>query len=312
MRRVLSIICLVAAAAALWAWHSGTFDQLAAWAAGEQRAFQNQIARTLRGIRTGDAGAVGLLLTLCFSYGFFHAIGPGHGKIVIGGYGLGRQVPWLRLSLISLASSLAQAVTAIAVVYAGIWIFQLGREALVGVTENYMAPLSYAAIGLIGLWLVWRGLRRLRASASHTHNHAHAHHHHHDHTHDHDENGTCNTCGHSHGPTIEQASNTNTLREALILIGGIALRPCTGALFVLIITWQMGIALAGIAGAFAMALGTATVTIAVGLAAVGVRGSMIESLSGSRLTTTVIPLIEIIAGGVIALIASGFVLRALS
>lgn len=303
MRRVLSVIVLVIAAAALWAWQSGAFDQLAAWAASEQRAFQNQIARTLRGIRAGDAGAVGLLLTLCFSYGFFHAIGPGHGKVVIGGYGLGRQVPWKRLSLISLASSLAQAVTAIAVVYAGIWIFQLGREALVGVTENYMAPLSYAAIGLIGLWLVWRGLRRLRTGANHDHTH------HHDHDHDHDGHGTCNTCGHSHGPTVEQASNTNTLREALVLIGGIALRPCTGALFVLIITWQMGIALAGIAGAFAMALGTATVTIAVGLAAVGVRGSMIESLSGSRLTTTVIPLIEIIAGGVIALIASGFVLR---
>ena len=103
MRRALSIAILIAAAVALWAWTSGAFDQLVAWAASEQRVFQNQIAKALRGIRTGDAGALALLLTVCFSYGFFHAIGPGHGKVVIGGYGLGRQVPWLRLSLISLA-----------------------------------------------------------------------------------------------------------------------------------------------------------------------------------------------------------------
>ena len=100
-------------------------------------------------------------------------------------------------------------------------------------------------------------------------------------------------------------------REALVLIAGIAIRPCTGALFVLIITWQMGIALAGVAGAFAMALGTASVTIAVGLAAVGLRGSALTFLAGGSRTRQVVPLLEICAGVLVALFAGGLLLRSL-
>lgn len=309
MPRIVVVPVAIALAALLWFWTSGGFDQLAAWAAGEQRDFQNQIARTLRALRSGDAGALSLLLTLCFAYGFFHAIGPGHGKVLIGGYGLGRKVPWMRLSVISLISSLGQAVTAVALVYAGVLIFNLSRTQMVGAAENYMAPVSYAAIGVIGLWLVFRAARkfmRLRQPpAAHHHDHAHDHDHHH-HT---DDDGTCSECGHKHGPTMEEIEKTTSLRDALILIGGIAMRPCTGALFVLIITWQMGIALAGIAGAFAMALGTAVVTIGVGVAAVTMRAGLLGSFASSRIAIQIVPAIELIAGLLILVIASGLLLR---
>ncbi|HCE69901.1 MAG TPA: hypothetical protein DET67_01105, partial [Ruegeria sp.] len=246
-----------------WFWLSGGFDQLTLWAAGEQRDFQNRIAQALRGLRSGQGEALMLLLSVCFAYGFFHAVGPGHGKVLIGGYGLGRRVPVLRLAAIGLAASLGQAVTAIALVYTGVMVLDLGRQHLVGVTERIMAPASYAAIGLIGCWLVWRGARRLLATQKPTH-----HHHHHD-------GETCSHCGHKHGPSLSEVEQIGTLREALALIASIAIRPCTGALFVLILTWQMGIALAGIAGTLAMALGTASVTVGVGLASAGLRGGVL-------------------------------------
>ncbi|WP_281857055.1 nickel/cobalt transporter [Litoreibacter halocynthiae] len=303
MPRIVVVPVTIAIAALIWLWSSGGFDSLAAFAAGEQREFQNQIARTLRALRSGDAGAHTLLMTLCFAYGFFHAVGPGHGKVLIGGYGLGRQVPWMRLSLISFVSSLGQAITAVLLVYAGVLVFNLSRTQMVGAAEDYMAPFSYAAIGAIGLWLTIRALRKfLRRNQAATHDHAH---------HPHGEDGTCSECGHKHGPSLDEVENASSLRDALILIAGIAMRPCTGALFVLIITWQMGIAMAGIAGAFAMALGTAVVTIGVGVAAVTMRAGLIGSFASSRVATGIVPAIELMAGLLILFIASGLLLRAI-
>lgn len=305
----------VVAAVAWWLWMMGGAAQIASWAAAYQRDFQNEMALSLRGVRAGRSEAFWTLITVCFAYGFFHAIGPGHGKVLIGGYGVARRVAAWRLTVISLLSSLGQAVTAVALVYGGVWIFQVSREQLVGTADDVLAPVSYAMIGLIGLWLLMRGARKLftRPIAAQGHHHDHGHGHSHDHhAHDHAHaDGACSQCGHKHGPTPEEAANVTSLREALLLIGGIALRPCTGALFVLVITLEMGIPLAGIAGAFAMALGTAVVTIGVGLGAVGLRGGLLQGVAGSGFATRVVPVVEVVGGLVVVLGAGSLLLRAL-
>ena len=45
--------------------------------------------------------------------------------------------------------------------------------------------------------------------------------------------------------------------DAVTLIAGIAVRPCTSALIVLALAWQAGVPLAGAVAALAMGLGTA-------------------------------------------------------
>jgi ABC-type nickel/cobalt efflux system permease component RcnA len=299
MRGAITLALVTASAIIALLWFSGSFDQLSAWAAGQQREFQNGIARTLRALRGGEAGAYALLMTSCFAYGFFHAIGPGHGKLLVGGYGVARSVPVVRLSIIALLSSLGQAVTAIVLAYGGLWLLGLTRERMIGAVEGWLAPMSYTMIAAIGLWLVWRGLARLRRARI-TQSHAHTGH-----------GDTCSSCGHRHGPSLEEAEQTHNLRDALLLIGGIAIRPCTGALFVLIITWQMGIAMAGIAGAFAMALGTASVTVAVGIAATGFRGGVLRSLATAGSLTWIMPVLEVTAGLIVVILSVVLLMRAI-
>ena len=323
MPRALKLLLLIATSLGLclllWWLSSWILAPLGDWAAQEQRGFQNRIAGALRALRAGQPGALSLLILVCFAYGFFHAVGPGHGKVLIGGYGLARAVPWLRLSLVALLSSLGQAVTAVVLVYGAISLLQLGRDSMIWLAEKTMAPISYAAIAGIGIWLLLRGLRKLWRSKAPRQAAVGCGHDHRDHTHSFEHGGeagqssheVCDDCGHRHGPSLEEVEDIQSWREAAVLIAGIAARPCTGALFVLIITWQMGIAMAGIAGAFAMALGTASVTIAVGLAALGLRGSALALFSGSGRVAQVVPLLEICAGFLIALIASGLLLRAL-
>lgn len=295
MPRVLTALALILAVLLLGFWFTNGFDRLGLWAADQQRAFQNVIARALRATRAGEAGAVLTLLGACFAYGLAHAAGPGHGKVLIGGYGMARRVSMWRLSVIALLASLGQAVTAVVLVYAGVMVLNLGREAMVGVTEEVMAPLSYGAIVLIGLWLVVRGMRKL-AGRKHDHDH-------------HGDGATCSSCGHAHGPTLAEVEQARGVWDALALIGGIAIRPCTGALFVLIITWQMGIGGLGIAGAFAMAFGTAMVTIMVGLIAGGLRGGLLAGMQGSTRFAQTTAAVEILAGAAVVFLAGGLLLR---
>jgi nickel/cobalt transporter (NicO) family protein len=323
MPRALKLLLVIATSLGLclllWWLSSGVLAPLGDWAAQEQRGFQNRIAGALRALRAGRSGALWVLVLVCFAYGFFHAIGPGHGKVLIGGYGLARRVPLLRLSFVALLSSLGQAVTAVVLVYGAISLLQLGRDSMIGLAEKTMAPISYVAIAAIGMWLLLRGLRKLLRHKAQSHAPAGCGHDHSDHSHSAQQGSetvqtsheVCDDCGHRHGPSLDEVEGLQSWREAAVLIAGIAARPCTGALFVLIITWQMGIAPAGIAGAFAMALGTASVTIAVGLAALGLRGSALALFSGSGRLAQVVPLLEICAGFLIALIASSLLLRAL-
>jgi ABC-type nickel/cobalt efflux system permease component RcnA len=272
------------------------------------------MARALRALRAGEPGALFALWGLCFGYGVLHAAGPGHGKLVVGGYGLGRRVAAAKLAGLALAASLAQAATAVLLVLAGLLLLGLTREGMQGLADRHLAVLSALMIAALGLWLAWRGARSLRRLAAPTPDAApiaapvHAH----------DPLGlgslgtaaSCATCGHAHGPTAAEAERVATPREALALVAAVAARPCTGALFLLILTWRMGLFGAGVAGAFAMALGTAAVTVAAALASVALREGALLRVRG-RAPARALALAEVGAGAAVALIALAMLRQAI-
>jgi len=294
----------VAAAATILAalWAAGGLDALAVRAAAAQEAAQRAMAGGLRAVRAGEPGAVATLMALCFGYGVAHAAGPGHGKLLIGGYGLARRVPLGRLAGLALASSLAQAGTAVALVYAGVLLLDWSRTQMTGLADSVLNAASYAAVAAIGLWLVLRGARGLARRAGAPAPGAPAL----------PAADACAGCGHAHGPSTAQAAEVRSLRDAALVVGGIAIRPCTGALFVLILTWRMGIEAAGIAAVVAMGLGTATVTVAVALAAVAFREGTFAALAGGgRNAAALVPVLEITAGAAVALVAGQLFLASL-
>jgi nickel/cobalt exporter len=320
MRALIALAVVISLGVAALFWWMGGDRVILAWAVEGQRAAQGGMGRALGALRTGDAAAVVPLLGVCFLYGFFHAAGPGHGKLLIGGYGAARAVGAWRLSTVAVASSLAQGVTAILLVGAGVWLLDWSRDHMTDLAERLLQPLGFAAIALIGLWLVVRGLRQMRHRArrvahgadslaapvdvGHDRHGHHGHDHHHEH-HDHDHGN----CGHAHAPTAEQVASATSNRELLALVGAVAIRPCTGALFLLILTAQMGVFIWGIVGTIVMALGTASVTVAVALAAVFLRRSALEGL-GQRAERMawVQPVLEITVGLTVAWIALGLAL----
>jgi ABC-type nickel/cobalt efflux system permease component RcnA len=356
MRKPLLILGLLIGAVAVLFWATGGLAALEHAATAAQREVQNALATALRALKTGQPGAVAGLLALAFGYGFFHAAGPGHGKMLIGAYGIGSRVRIGPLAAIAIASSLAQATVAVALVYAGILILGWTREQLVGVGEDVMTPISFAAVATLGLWLAWRGLRGLRAASGparaaapasgaaaqhdaahgrhdhttphdqaqgHRHDHAHHDHAHHDHAHGHDahphhahsdhadhDHVHDAHCGHAHGPSLDQIARVRGWRDAAALIAGIAIRPCTGAIFVLILTWQMGIAATGILAAYVMGLGTASVTLAVAALSVWAREGALAALPGQGLARA-LPALELAAGALIAIVSTQLLIAAL-
>ena len=282
---------LAAAIALLWLFGFGGVSDISVWAAAQQRETQNAMAQGLRAVRAGEPGAWFALMGLCAAYGFFHAAGPGHGKLVIGGYGAAEQVTARRLSALAVASSLAQALAAVLLVALGALVLGWGRAEMTDTAEKVLAPASYGAIALVGLWLALRGARRAWSAAAHPV----------------DADGHCHSCGHAHGPSIDQAASVSSWKDAAAIIGSIAIRPCTGAVFLLILCFGLGIPWAGIAGAFVMGLGTASGTVLVALAAVGTRRSAFSGWDGAG-AVRAMALIEVVAGGLIALVATALLL----
>lgn len=304
MRRALMLVGLglVPGLALLWA--TGALDQAARLVQATQRATQDQLAGAIRAMRAGQPGALMAFWGLCLGYGVLHAAGPGHGKLLIGGYGIARRVPVARLAGLALAASLAQALVAIAVVYASLALLGLTRATAEEAATRWMTPVGHALIAGLGLWLVWRGARGLMRPAAP--DGAADHHHHHDH--DHHDHGP--QCTHAHGPTLAEVEAIGSWRDAAALVAGIAIRPCSGALFILIITFQLGIALAGVVGALVMGLGTALVTAGAALMAVWAREGALSGLGLARFAA-VLPMVELFVGAVIALAALGLLIGGL-
>jgi len=119
---------------------------------GNATACSPPTAGLIRAAKTNGSAYWGLM-GISFVYGTFHAAGPGYGKAVISSYLLANEETWRRRIVLSFASALLQAITAVAIV--AIAAVLIGATAKMGNTVRVIELVSYALIVLVGARLLW-------------------------------------------------------------------------------------------------------------------------------------------------------------
>jgi ABC-type nickel/cobalt efflux system permease component RcnA len=257
----------------------GPLAPVFAWIALRQAEFYRMLTGALADMKESGSAAW-ILLLVSFAYGVFHAAGPGHGKAVISAYVLSSGESVRHGVAVSFAAAFVQALTAVALVTVAAIIFRVTAQSMTRATE-WIEIASYALIALVGAWLLWS---RIFGGAHHHHHHHHHGADHHDHHHhgDHDH----------HHPAPKKAG----LAAAWSAIMAVGIRPCTGAIIILVFALAQGLFLVGVASTFVMALGTGmTVAVLAGLA-VSAKGLALR-LAGaeSALASGILKTIEIAA-----------------
>jgi ABC-type nickel/cobalt efflux system permease component RcnA len=357
---VLLIIGVAAIVMALAAWivlgpAASQWDALTFWIQDQQRDLHRQLAAALRAIQAQGASAAWTLMGLSFSYGIFHAAGPGHGKAVIATY-LGTQESRLKRGIVmSVLASLLQAVVAVAVVEISLGLLGLGLRRAQAAGQQ-VETMSFAVVALLGAAFMWRAVRQLwrrartgrsartassagaagtarpaavsgaglatglftgklaaaaarddaagGAQAADTDTVANT-----------DANtdaaadpvGTrwqqfCADCGRMHGPSRHQLEAPLSTRALAGIVVSIGIRPCTGAILVLLVAHTLGLRAAGIGAVVAMAVGTAATTSALAVVSVFARHvamRLMRALRGTPSTIGIVLELAALGGGLL-------------
>jgi ABC-type nickel/cobalt efflux system permease component RcnA len=299
-----------------------------AWIMTKQSEINRRLAAAVREIRSGDPWLATLVLAgLSFAYGVVHAAGPGHGKAVISSYVLANEQTVRRGIALSFLAAAFQGLSALVIV--GILVLVLSSTGMAMKTaEAWLETLSWGLVALVGAWLLYSQIKVAWAKPAATGGHAHDHHHHdehhqhghapkhdhghhhahhdhshhnhghghshghghgHDHHHEHAADGSC--CSHAHMPDPSQLQGPWSWRQAFAIAFAVGIRPCTGAILVLVFAISQGLMWAGVFATFAMAIGTAITVSALAALAVGSRelamriGGGAESVWGARVRT---------------------------
>jgi ABC-type nickel/cobalt efflux system permease component RcnA len=276
-----------------------------------QQKFFRQMGGALKDFKnSGTLGASWTLIAISFLYGIFHAAGPGHGKAVISSYVLANGATMRRGVALSFLAAVVQALSAIAIVSVlAVALNAAGIE--IRLVAQRLEVASGALITLAGVYLLATYIRRRFMSAEPALAHAHAGHmhHHHDHGdhHHHDEN--CG-CGHAHMPDPRNLEKDWSLGKAAAIVFAVGIRPCSGAIFILVFALTQGLYWAGVAATFAMSLGTAITVSTLAVAAVMFR-TLTMRYASNRWTTGIYDFAAIAGSCLVIFFGAGLFLSSL-
>lgn len=245
---------LLSSALLVWLYWPQILMQSVLW----QKDLHRQMTQLLQQVAEQPHQAGISLVIFSLLYGVLHALGPGHGKVVIATF-LATHPTRVKTSIrLTLLASLLQGSVAIALVTVMLLLLKTSSRQL-HLSSFWLEKGSYllviglgVMIGYRALRSLWRALRPRPAPVFR----AFKPHHQHD-----DQCG----CGHAHLPTPQQMSGNLSVKTQLLVVVSMGLRPCSGAIMMLLFAKVIGVYGWGVISAVVMALGTALTISAIGL-----------------------------------------------
>lgn len=230
----------------------GPLDRAVAWTWTKQHQFHRRLTKELNGLAEKEGSALFLIL-ISFLYGIFHAAGPGHGKAVLTTYLLAHGPEVRRGIAMASAAALMQGLTAVVLVYGLIfvtgWLPSETRSAV-----NWTERLSFILVAAVGVYLLLRGIHSIKHSLYRSNSNEPE-------EEEHD----------PHDIQPEQIKQARNWRAILGVVFAVGIRPCSGAVLILIFAHAMHIHWAGVAAVLAMSIGTAITVSTLALLAVNAR-----------------------------------------
>ncbi|WP_105456766.1 nickel/cobalt transporter [Escherichia coli] len=240
----LAFFLLLVAGAGFWLWRAWpqVLLQRVIW----QRTLNAELSMLLQSVENSPSTTGLSLLGFSFVYGILHALGPGHGKIVITTW-LATHPSKLKSGIgLSLTASLLQGIVAITLVTVVLSLLRLPAGQL-HLSRFWMEKGSYLLVGALGLLLCLRALKKLRILLQRPRltdfRPYHIHH------------ANCG-CGNKHLPAPEQLQRGEGWRAKSMIVLLMGMRPCSGAIMLLLFSKVIGVFSWGVAAVMAMAAGT--------------------------------------------------------
>lgn len=281
-----------------------------AWILAQESSFYRLLSGAIKAAQQNGTAAWGLV-ALSLAYGVFHAAGPGHGKAVIASYMFANERALRRGIAIAFGAAVLQGFSAITVVGISAVIVKATAQNM-RAAINAVEIASYAGIVLLGALLLYaKGAALLGALRSApliavpagvphpaavpavcSSDHAHG-----------------PGCGHAHAPDPRSLLSSFSWKTAILTAITAGLRPCSGAILVLVFALAQGIFPAGVFSVAAMSLGTALTTAGLASAAVSLKRLSVKySKPGSHRLLIAGRVFEFLAAA--AVLALGLVLLA--
>jgi nickel/cobalt transporter (NicO) family protein len=233
-------------------------SSIAAYILSKQAEFTRAMTVAARAIKS-DWTAVSSLIALAFAYGGFHAAGPGHGKAIVAAYIVANENALRRGVIIASLAALLQGIVAILLMVILSLVFNGTRQTVTS-SVTIIETISFAAIAAFGLWLLLKKLAAIKALWTGRANSLASH-------------------DHFHIPSPNVVEGWST-KEAAAAIFAAGLRPCSGAILILVFTLSQGILWAGMLAVLAMSLGTALTTSVIAVFSVYAKNLALNLASG--------------------------------